>query len=136
MPPKQKAKGKPAGTKAESAKVTESAPHWPPLQPLIAASDLRLEVLVPTQILLIRKFWTSTLCKRYVQFLSNLPLTTTPGKPKKGEAVRVNDRFQVEDPDFATTLWNQTAICSLVQQSAGIEHGAALWGGTVVSQTR
>jgi hypothetical protein len=62
----------------------------------------------------ITNFWTATLCKNYVSFLSSLPLTTTPGKPKKGDAVRVNDRFQVDDPAFAERLWSGTALKNLV----------------------
>ncbi|PWY87866.1 hypothetical protein BO94DRAFT_534861, partial [Aspergillus sclerotioniger CBS 115572] len=66
------------------------------------------------QIYLIRNFFPSTLCKTYTSFLSSLPLTTTPGKPKKGDAVRVNDRFQLQDDRFAETLWTQTALKDLV----------------------
>ena len=39
---------------------------------------------------------------------------TTPGKPKKGDAVRVNDRFQIDDPGFANRLWLQTGLKELV----------------------
>lgn len=43
-------------------------------------------------------------------FLQTLPLQTTPGKPKRGEAVRVNDRFQVQDGNFARVLWEKTGL--------------------------
>lgn len=39
---------------------------------------------------------------------------TTPGKPKKGDAVRVNDRFQVVDEKFAERLWVETGLRELV----------------------
>ncbi|RMJ20775.1 hypothetical protein PHISP_08356, partial [Aspergillus sp. HF37] len=66
------------------------------------------------QISLIHNFFTSTLCKTYVSFLQSLPLATTPGRPKRGDAVRVNDRFQIEDPRFAEMLWSGTALKELV----------------------
>ena len=54
------------------------------------------------------------MCKNYVQFLKGLPLTTTPGKPKKGDALRFNDRFQVQDEVFANRLWIETGLRELV----------------------
>jgi len=107
-------------------------PNWPPMRPLIPASDLSLEALLDDQIYLIRSFFTSSLCKTYISYLSSLPLITTPGKPKKGEAVRVNDRFQTHDPNFAESLWNSTALKQLVESSFQGENEsgmAALWGG-------
>ncbi|RMZ67695.1 Prolyl 4-hydroxylase alpha subunit [Pyrenophora seminiperda CCB06] len=114
-------------------------PNWPPFSPLIPETDLALTVLVPNQIVTIPNLWTASLCKTYVSFLSSLPLTTTPGKPKKGEAVRVNDRFQVDDAAFAERLWSETALKHLITGTA--EEGALglsdeqrkeLWGGEVV----
>ena len=54
------------------------------------------------------------MCKNYVQFLKALPLTTTPGRPKKGEALRFNDRFQVQDEVFANRLWIETGLRELL----------------------
>ncbi len=54
------------------------------------------------------------MCKDYVAFLKTLPLTTTPGKPKKGDALRFNDRFQVNDELFANRLWVDTGLRELV----------------------
>ena len=71
--------------------------------------------LLEDQILTVPKLWTASLCKRYVNFLSTLPLSTTPGKPKKGEAVRVNDRYQIDDADFAARLWSDTALKQIVE---------------------
>ncbi|OZJ04081.1 hypothetical protein BZG36_03381 [Bifiguratus adelaidae] len=94
---------------------------WPALRPLVPTADLSPEVLVEGQIVVIRNLLTSTLCSRYVSFLSSLPLITTPG-PKKGEAVRVNDRFQIQDAGFAHHLWMDTGLHDLITQSGG-------WGG-------
>lgn len=46
-------------------------------------------------------------------------MTTTPGKPKKGDALRFNDRFQVQDEGFANRLWLETGLRELVM--GGIE---------------
>ncbi len=89
--------------------------------------DLSLDTVIEDQIVIIRNFFTSTLCKNYVAFLSTLPLTTTPGKPKRGEAVRVNDRFQVEDPVFANHLWEKTALREFVQRQSN-----STWSGEVL----
>lgn len=89
-------------------------PDWLPLKPLPPPSDLALHTLLDDQIILIRNFWTKKLCKDYVSFLEKLPLTTTPGKPKKGEALRVNDRFEVMNEGFANRLWVETGLRELV----------------------
>jgi hypothetical protein len=76
-----------------------------------------------SQIITIKEFWTGTLCKNYVQFLKGLPLRTTPGKPKKGDALRFNDRFQVQDEVFANRLWLETGLRELVLGSVEREEG-------------
>ncbi|PGH14037.1 hypothetical protein AJ79_03307 [Helicocarpus griseus UAMH5409] len=114
---------------------TPKPPNWPPLKPLVPASDLYLETLLDDQIIIIRNLLTSTLCKTYVNFLSSLPLVTTPSRPKKGEAVRVNDRFQVHDPVFAERLWGETGLKGLVSDvgnEGGEAKGVGLWGGEVL----
>lgn len=115
------------------------APNWPVFQPLLPESDLALQEALPGQIVTVTNFWTATLCRNYVSFLSSLPLTTTPGKPKKGDAVRVNDRFQIDDPAFAERLWSGTALKNLVlglTETDGLELDDAqrreLWGGEVI----
>ena len=92
-----------------------SAPQWPLLKPLVPASDLCLENILEDQVIVIRNLFTSTLCKSYVSFLSTLPLITTPSRPKDGDAVRVNDRIEFNDPGFAENLWKNTALESLVK---------------------
>jgi hypothetical protein len=127
------------GASIASPQPVRQPPNWPTLTPLIPEADLALNEMLPKQIVTIPNFWTATLCKTYVSFLSSLPLTTTPGKPKKGDAVRVNDRFQIDDAAFAERLWSETALKNLVTGTA--EEGALglteaqrkeLWGGEVV----
>ncbi|CAE7180002.1 hypothetical protein CFE70_006209 [Pyrenophora teres f. teres 0-1] len=118
---------------APKKKTTSQVPNWPALNPLMPESDIALEELVPNQIVTIPNLWTPSLCKTYVSFLSSLPLTTTPGKPKKGSAVRVNDRFQIDDAAFADKLWTGTALKRLVMGAApSDQQRKELWGGDVV----
>lgn len=99
--------------------------------------DLALETLLDNQILTIR-LWTAALCKSYRTFLATLPLVTTPGKPKRGEATRVNDRFQLEDANFAAKLWGHTGLCEFVTNPVidavqlSNEDRDKLWGGEVL----
>ncbi|KAI9742104.1 MAG: hypothetical protein M1834_000494 [Cirrosporium novae-zelandiae] len=121
------------GADAISQRQKTPAPNWPLFQPLIPSSQLYLEPIIENQIVVIKNFWTSTLCKNYVSFLKSLPLITTPGKPKKGEAVRVNDRFQIEDAAFAERLWSDTSLKELVTGAgAEGEDKNLLWGGEVL----
>lgn len=114
----------------------QALPVWPALSPLPPASDLAVRELLPGQIVAIPKLWTAALCRHYVSFLSSLPLTTTPGKPKRGDAVRVNDRYQIDDPAFAARLWNETALEKLVMGDGAHPltelQRRQLWGGDVV----
>lgn len=126
MPPKQKSKAKVNNVPASAAKPTP--PNWPQLKPVLAASDLTFEETLKDQILVVPNLLTTNLCKNYVTFLSTLSLTTTPGKPKRGEATLMNDRFQIEDPAFAQRLWEDTAVKDLV---ASYED-KSIWGGEVL----
>ncbi|KAI0445806.1 hypothetical protein F4803DRAFT_108241 [Xylaria telfairii] len=104
---------------------------WPPFQPRLPVTRLAFDVPIPTlgdQIILLRNFWPKSLCREYVAFLHGLPLTTTPGRPKRGEATRVNDRFQTDDAKFAQKLWLGTGLKDAVLDPA-VKH---LWGGEVV----
>jgi hypothetical protein len=123
MPPKARvnSRKKPNDT-AEAVK--KDKPQWPTLRPLVPTSDLTLDIVLEDQIILIPKLFTVSLSQQYVSFLSRLHLTTTPGIPKKGEALRVNDRFQIEDPQFAEQLWSSTALRELVTGAVNID-----WGG-------
>lgn len=135
MPSANKKTPKPSnkGPAQESGTPTPK-PSWPVLEPLAPREDLSLRALLPDQVIIISNFWTTTLCKTYVRFLGTLPLVTTPGTPKKGDAVRVNDRFQIDDPQFAEMLWNATGLRDLVlgYDGAGDQAQRDLWGGEVV----
>lgn len=108
MPKDKKSK---AVTRAK-APATEAVkpPVWPVFKPPLPVMDLQPESMLDSRVVLIRNFWPKSLCRDYVSFLRTLSLTTTPGKPKRGDAVRVNDRFQVQDPAFASRLWLQTGL--------------------------
>lgn len=128
------AKSRPSKQPKQDPKTTtpvqqQAPPNWPPLHPLLPADSLTLETVLPSQILTISNLWTSTLCAKYVAFLKSLPLSTTPGVPKKGDAVRVNDRFQIEDASFANRLWLETGLKDVVSQ---VEDPVRLWGGEVI----
>lgn len=128
-----------AGIDAAAAATTDrgsSIPNWPQLQPLVPTEDLCMEAVLQDQIIVIRNLFTSSLCKKYVSFLSSLPLTTTPAKAKEGNAVRINDRFEVHDVGLAERLWSTTGLAHVV---TGLEGGpqkkldelVMLWGGEV-----
>ncbi|OAP58858.1 hypothetical protein AYL99_06155 [Fonsecaea erecta] len=120
---------KTAPSKGDSVQsTTPRPPDWPPLAPLVPQEHLFVETVVPGQILVIRNLFTSNLCKSYVSFLSSLPLTTTPGKPKRGEATRVNDRFQIDDSNFAKMLWERSGMQYLVSSF----EDQAVFGGRVL----
>jgi hypothetical protein len=139
MAPKKKAQQGASARSAASSEPARQPPNWPAFTPLVPVEDLALQEVLPKQIIAIPNFFTASLCKTYVSFLSSLPLTTTPGKPKKGDAVRVNDRYQIHDPVFAGRLWNDTGLRKLV--SGEVEEGALglteiqrkeLWGGDIL----
>jgi hypothetical protein len=128
-----------AAAAAAAAAAATSIPNWPPLQPLVPTKDLCMETVLHDQIIVIRNLFTSSLCKNYVSFLSSLPLNTTPAKAKEGNAVRINDRFEVHDIGFAERLWSITGLAQVVTGLAGLDGGASkkldelkiLWGGEV-----
>ncbi|KHJ34922.1 putative oxoglutarate iron-dependent oxygenase [Erysiphe necator] len=111
---------------------------WPAFtDQLLPKSSLSPETLLPSQIIVIRKFWTENLCKNYVNFLRTLPLVTTGGKLKKGDAIRFNDRFQINDANFAHRLWTETRLKELICDIGTDETMTAhdrnkLWGGEVI----
>ncbi|KAJ3827642.1 hypothetical protein F5878DRAFT_553961 [Lentinula raphanica] len=133
-------KGKKALATSSTTQAHEQHPDWPPFKLILPQYSLSIQEIVPNQIVTIPNFWPSSLCKTYISFLSSLPLVTTPGKPKKGDAVRVNDRFQIQDALFAKRLWEETGLKDVVmgdlQSDEGLqldgETRRRLWGGEVV----
>ncbi|KAK3719236.1 hypothetical protein LTR37_004455 [Vermiconidia calcicola] len=137
--PKNSKKQQPSAKSSNSNALNKPrTPDWLPLSPVLPAEDLTLGSLLDDQVLTIPRLWTASLCKAYVSFCSTLPLSTTPGKPKRGDAVRVNDRFQVDDPSFAERLWSSTALKQMVENPAvdgkvlTAEEKQELWGGEVL----
>jgi hypothetical protein len=107
---RSKAPGTAQSTTSTAKPLTTTPPSWPPFKPSLPVTDLSLETLLEDKVVVLRSFFPRSLCRDYVSFLRDLPLTTTPGKPKRGEAVRVNDRFQIDDAKFANRLWNETGL--------------------------
>lgn len=107
--PKDK-KSKTASKAKAPATEPVKPPAWPVFKPPLPVMSLEPEAMLDSRVVLIRNFWPKSLCRDYVSFLKTLSLTTTPGRPRKGDAVRFNDRFQVQDPAFANRLWLQTGL--------------------------
>lgn len=103
--------------------VTNPPPSWPPFKPALPVVNLDLESIVQDKVVLLRSFFPRSLCRDYVSFLAGLPLTTTPGKPKRGDALRVNDRYQINDAAFAHRLWTETGLKDALTQDGM----AGLW---------
>lgn len=97
-------------TAATGTAAAASPPSWPPFKPSLPVVDLIPDSLVQDKVVVLRSFFPRSLCRDYVSFLRELPLITTPGKPKRGEALRVNDRFQISDARFANRLWTETGL--------------------------
>ncbi|KDN64812.1 hypothetical protein CSUB01_03560 [Colletotrichum sublineola] len=112
-------------TKSTTSSTPGAPPAWPQFKPPLPVTDLVPDKLgpCPDKVVLIRNFWPKSLCGSYVTFLRGLPLITTPGRPKRGDAVRVNDRFQVQDDAFAQRLWEETGLRESLRQ----EHVQGLW---------
>ena len=112
---KPKSKGaKPGETEAAApspAPPPPAPPSGPVFKPPLPIVDLSPQPHpLTSKVVLIPSFFPRSLCRDYVAFLKTLPLQTTPGRPKRGEAVRVNDRFQIDSPDFAARLWEETGL--------------------------
>ncbi|KAK8122281.1 hypothetical protein PG984_010951 [Apiospora sp. TS-2023a] len=117
----------------QSTKASPSppAPKWPAFKPALPVTSLSLEEAHPAfrdKILLVRNFFPKSLCRDYVTYLRGLPFVTTPGRPKRGEAVRVNDRFQIDDLQFAQRLWLETGLKDLLLDDSV----SSTWNGEVV----
>ncbi|POR38958.1 Prolyl 4-hydroxylase, alpha subunit [Tolypocladium paradoxum] len=127
--PKPKASSRPSKSPTATPQPAPavSPPAWPQFKPPLPVVDLAPELHPATpKIALVPCFFPRSLCRDYVAFLKTLPLQTTPSRPKRGDAVRVNDRFQIDDPAFARRLWEQTGLKEALLES---EHVKDLWGG-------
>lgn len=114
-PPSAAKKTQTQSSANHSSKPT--TPSWPPFRPSLPVADLGLTNPSPGFehiITVIHNFWPKSLCREYVNFLKTLPLTTTPGRPKRGEAARQNDRYQIDDPAFSQRLWSETGLKDVI----------------------
>ncbi|OAQ86446.1 prolyl 4-hydroxylase, alpha subunit [Purpureocillium lilacinum] len=128
--PKASSKQSKPGASTPQTIPTTSPPNWPQFKPPLPVVDLTPELHPATsKIALIPSFFPKSLCRDYVTFLKTLPLQTTPGRPKRGEAVRVNDRFQIEDHAFSQRLWEQTGLKEALLDNEELRE---LWGGEPV----
>lgn len=134
MPSSKRAK---PSTKAPPAPTTkdESTISWP----AIAKSPYRpipeINTVLASQILTLDLF-TSSFAQQFLNFCQShiAPLlSTTPIRPKKGDAIRFNDRFQVTDPSFAESLWRNSGLKEALELYE--EEGKSsqdIWGGEPV----
>ncbi|KAH8661902.1 hypothetical protein BX600DRAFT_305534 [Xylariales sp. PMI_506] len=128
--PQRGSKSKPAARLLAEAPPGQKI-NWPPFNPRLPVVALQLEAPSPDlgeKVLVIRHFFPKVLCRNYVSFLQGLPLTTTPGRPKRGEAVRVNDRYQIDDVLFSQRMWLESGLKNVLSDEP-FKH---LWGGEVV----
>ncbi|KAF3068542.1 hypothetical protein CFAM422_007758 [Trichoderma lentiforme] len=87
------AKSKSSKSSAPAQAAPPPPPSWPVFKPPLPVVELYPELHpANSHIVLLSSFFPRSLCRDYVAFLKTLPLQTTPSRPKKGEAVRVNDR--------------------------------------------
>lgn len=121
MPKDKKPKSTTAKAKAPATQTEK--PAWPAFKPPLPLLKLQPATMLDSRVVLIRNFWPKSLCRDYVSFLRTLPLTTTPGKPKRGDAVRVNDRYQVQDQAMADRLWLHTGLKDALEN----DDRKALW---------
>lgn len=124
--PKPKRPSHPSSTSAAATKAPSSAPPaWPQFRPPLPVTDLNPQLHPATpRVVLVPSFFPRSLCRDYVAHLRTLPLLTTPSRPKRGDAVRVNDRLQVDDAAFAERLWAQTGLREALSETPDVKN---LW---------
>lgn len=125
MPTRRSKASKGTKPEREGADEARERVQWPLLRPVLPSYALSLDVLLRTQLVVIPRLLCDELCSTLVRFCTqSLKLETTPGTPKRGEAVRVNDRFQVLDEAFAARLWDETGLRDLLARE---EEQGELW---------
>lgn len=118
-------KSKPSKASQQQEPSAPPPPSWPVFKPPLPVLPLTPELHPATpKVALIPSFFPRSLCRDYVAFLKTLPLQTTPSRPKRGEAVRVNDRFQIDDAAFARRLWEGTGLREVLAESEELKE---LW---------
>jgi hypothetical protein len=103
----------------KSKPVPSTAPftqlNWPTIPP--PSSSLSLTSLSSLGLLLIDNLFPPALRRHFITFIDNLSLDP-PRAPKRGEAERRNERFQVQDDAFAERLWRDSGLSKVCE---GIE---------------
>lgn len=130
--PTNKKKTSNAASATKNAGVTV---NWPAI-PRVAFKPLcEINAVLESQILTLQLF-SSSFTQQFLVFCQShiTPLlSTTPIKPKKGDAVRFNDRFQITDASFADMLWTNSGLKEAIE--AYKEDGKSfheIWGGQPV----
>ncbi|GAB5591722.1 hypothetical protein Unana1_06622 [Umbelopsis nana] len=101
--------------------MKQAPSKWPKLFP---KADLQVEELLAGQIYTIPDFFTVKECDSLVAYIeNNIQLQTTPAIPKRGEALRSNDRVSLTDATFASLLWSM-GIEGVTQSTASIYKAA------------
>lgn len=123
--PKAAKSSKPSSTTTTTTTATAAPPSWPKFKPALPVVDLAPTTHPRTDhVVTLDGFFPRGLCRDYVAFLASLALQTTPGTPRRGDAVRVNDRFQAQDGAFARALWEKTGLREALLTDDGVKH---LW---------
>ncbi|KAH8556547.1 hypothetical protein BGW37DRAFT_17293 [Umbelopsis sp. PMI_123] len=101
--------------------MKQTRTKWPKLFP---KSDLQAQELLPGQIYTISEFFSIKECDSLISYIeNNIQLQATPAIPKRGEALRSNDRISVSDADFAHTLWS-LGVDNVVKSTSAIYKAA------------
>ena len=107
----------PSPTPRPGGASTSSSIAWPSISRTQATT---LSPVYPG-IIQIDRFFDSPTTKRFCAFLDSptSPIALTPpvpGPPKRGNADRTNDRFGVDDVEFARALWEDSGLRELAEE--------------------
>lgn len=109
-------------TTTTTTSSSSSTLRWPDLP--FPGRELVLKELIADQVLLLPEFFTPKDCARWTAYLESsgsVAMEPSPAVPKRGEAVRSNERFSVQDEAFAARLHRLLApyIDRLASRPAG-----------------
>ena len=131
MPPTKRTISKSTSNSKDSTLLDEAI-SWPAIVLIPYKPIPKFTTVLASQILTLNLL-SSTFTLQFLSFCQShiAPLlSTTSIKPKKGDAVRFNDRFQVEDANFAESLWRNSGLKQAIE--AYEEEGKSrqdIWGG-------
>lgn len=98
---------------------------WPPLSLAPHAKLPTLDRSLHPGIILIDPLFSKQTTQAFLALLTggDSPIQLEPSPAaKRGEALRTNERFSVQDRDFAMSLWEGTALSALLGEG-GLESG-------------